>query len=137
MVVLRQDARMVETPVLSARLAPLHPRKRSPMTPVEIALAIVSVLLLISRFINAAKPAWDRMPKPIAVLLPPVVALIPQITDLIDDTKTWSDLINYLIAAAAMIVVGLFPKKADDAAAYASSPSVPPTRTTPPPSPPR
>ncbi len=109
-----------------------YEKAKSNMTPVEIALAIVSVLMLLSRFINAAKPAWDRLPKPVAVLLPPIVALIPQVTDLIDDTKSWSDLVNYLIAAAAMIVVGLFPKKADEV--NSSSSTTPPPRHTPPPS---
>jgi hypothetical protein len=92
------------------------------MTPVEIALGIVSVLMLISRFLQAAKPAWDRLPKAIAVLLPPIVALIPQIVDLVNQTKTWSDLVNYLIAASAMVLVGLFPKSADE-----SKGSTPPT----------
>jgi hypothetical protein len=85
------------------------------MTPVEIALGIVSVLMLISRFLQAAKPAWDRLPKPVAVLLPPIVALIPQVVDLVNQTKSWSDLVNYLIAASAMVLVGLFPKSADAA----------------------
>lgn len=85
------------------------------MTPVDIAFGIVSVLMLVSRFVNSAKPIWDRFPKPVAVLLPPIVVLIPQVVDIIDDTKTWADLVNYLIAAAALVVVGLFPKKADEA----------------------
>lgn len=80
------------------------------MSPVEIAAAIVSVLMLASRFVQAAKPVWDRMPKAVAVVLPPAVALVPQVVDLLNQTKTVSDLVTYLIAAAAMVAVGLFPK---------------------------
>ena len=92
------------------------------MTPVEIALAIVSVLMLISRFVQSAKPLWDRLPKWLAVMLPPVVGLIPQVSDLLRETKTWSDLVNYMIAAAGMVVVGLFPKPADPTLASSSKP---------------
>ena len=83
------------------------------MTPVEIVAAIVSVLLLGSRFLQSAKPVWDRFPKPVAVMLPPIVALIPGVVELLNQTKTWADLVNYLIAAFAMVVVGLFPKAAN------------------------
>lgn len=81
-----------------------------PMTPVEIVAVIVSVLMLVTRFLQSAKPIWDRLPKAVAVMLPPIVALIPQVVDLLNQTKTWADLVNYLIAAFAMVVVGLFPK---------------------------
>lgn len=87
------------------------------MTPVEIAAAIVSLLLLISRFIMAAKPAWDRLPKPVAVLLPPIVAVIPPVIDVVNQVKSWSDLTTYIIASVAMIVTGLFPRSAPEAAA--------------------
>jgi hypothetical protein len=83
------------------------------MTPVEIAVAVVSVLMLASRFVQSAKPIWDRLPKPVAVLLPPAVALVPQVSDLLNQTKTWSDLVAYGLASVAMVVVGMFPKSAD------------------------
>lgn len=82
------------------------------MSPVEIAAVVVSVVMLLSRFVEACKPLWDRLPKSVAVLIPPAVALVPQVVDLLHQTKTVADLISYLIAAVAMVVVGLFPKAA-------------------------
>lgn len=68
--------------------------------------------MLISRFVQAAKPAWDRLPKPVAVILPPAVALVQPVSDLLAQTKTWSDLVSYGIGAAVMVIAGLFPSKA-------------------------
>jgi hypothetical protein len=82
------------------------------MTPLEIATAIVSVLLLLSRFVQAAKPAWRYLPKPVAVLLPPAVTLALPVMDLLREVKTWGDLVTQLIAATAMVLVGLAPKNA-------------------------
>jgi hypothetical protein len=82
------------------------------MTPLQVATAILSTILVLSRFINAAKPAWQRLPKPVAVLLPPAIALTQPVIDLLQQTKTWADLVTQLIAATAMVVVGLFPRNA-------------------------
>lgn len=78
----------------------------------QIATMIGSGLLLVSRFIQSAKPIWDRLPTSVAVLLPPSVALIPAIAALLGQTKTFADLTTYLSASVVMIVVGLFPSKA-------------------------
>lgn len=80
------------------------------MTAIEIAAAIASVLMLVSRFVQAAKPAWNRLPKSVAVILPPAVLLVPQVVDLIGQAKSWADLTAYLIASVAMTITGLFPK---------------------------
>lgn len=80
------------------------------MTAVEIVGYIVGVLLLISRFLQSAKPVWGRLPKVVAALIPGIVSLIPQVIELLNQTKTWSDLANYLIASVSIVVVGLFPK---------------------------
>jgi hypothetical protein len=86
------------------------------MSVVEIAAAVVSVLMVASRFLQAAKPVWDRFPKVVAVALPVVVAMIPQVVDLIGQSKTTVDFINYVIASVALVVVGLLPKSAADSA---------------------
>lgn len=65
--------------------------------------------MLLSRFLQSAKPVWGRFPKAVAVLIPPIVSLIPQVVELLQQTKTWADLANYLVASAALVVVGLFP----------------------------
>lgn len=82
------------------------------MSPVEIATAVVSVLMVASRFVQAAKPLWDRLPRAVAVVLPAAVALVPQIIDLLSQSKTAIDLTTNLIAAAGLVAVGLFPSKA-------------------------
>jgi hypothetical protein len=86
------------------------------MSVVEIAAAVVSVLMVASRFLNAAKPMWDRLPKVVAVALPVVVAMIPQIAEMIGQSKTTVDFVNYVIASVALVVVGLFPKSAPPSA---------------------
>jgi hypothetical protein len=78
------------------------------MSPVEIAFLVVSVLMLLSRFVSACKPLWGWMPKVVAVLLPPVVLMLPHLADLWHQTTTLGDLMWYLIAALVMLVVGWF-----------------------------
>lgn len=85
------------------------------MTALTIATSIISVLLIGSRFLMSVKPLWDRLPKAVAVFIPPVVALIPQVVALIQQTKTTQDLVNYLAASVALVVVGLFPKSHEEA----------------------
>jgi hypothetical protein len=76
----------------------------------EVVAVIIGVLMLLSRYLEAAKPVWSRMPRAVAVLLPAVVSLIPQVVALVQQTKTWLDLMNYLIASAAIVIVGMFPE---------------------------
>jgi hypothetical protein len=90
------------------------------MSVVAIVSFIVSALMVLSRFIQAAKPAWEKLGslfgakagKFLAVLLPGLVSLVPQIVDLIQPSKTAVDLTSNLIAAFGIVVVGLFPKNA-------------------------
>lgn len=80
------------------------------MTPVEIAALVVSVLLTVTRFVEASKPLWGRLPKWAAVLLPAVIAVAPPIVDLLRSVRTTSDLVTQLIAAAAVLITNLFPR---------------------------
>lgn len=82
------------------------------MNPAEIAAAIVALLMLASRFVQAAKPAWSRLPKPVAVILPVATLLVLPVIDLLREVKTWSDIVTQLIAAVALVLVGLAPKAA-------------------------
>lgn len=75
-----------------------------------IVAFVVSVLMLISRFLESAKPIWGRLPKWLAVILPAVVSLIPQVVALLQQSKTWADLTSYLIASVAIVIAGLFPR---------------------------
>lgn len=79
---------------------------------VSIVAVVVGVLLLASRWVQAAKPFWAYLPKSVAVLLPAVVAMIPQVIDLLNKSKTWDDLVSYGIAAAALVAAGLAPSAA-------------------------
>lgn len=81
------------------------------MSVVAIVAVVVSVLLTASRFLNSAKPLWSRLPQPVAVLLPAVVAVIPQVVDAISGSKTALDLVNNAVVAVGLVVVGLFPSR--------------------------
>lgn len=87
------------------------------MTAVEIATSIVSVLLVASRWLQSLKPMWSYLPKAVATLLPSIVLLVPQVADLLNQTKSWTDLINYVAAAFAITVAGLFPQHGTDTTA--------------------
>lgn len=82
------------------------------MSVVEIVSFVVAGLAVASRFVQAAKPMWDRLPKPVAIVLPAVVAMIPQVSDLLGQSKSSVDLLSNAIAAIGIVVVGLFPSKA-------------------------
>lgn len=79
------------------------------MTATEVATAVVSAVLLLTRFLDTAKPVWWRLPRTVAVLIPPVLLLVPQITGLIEHTKGWGDLIAYILPTAGFVVSGLLP----------------------------
>lgn len=78
-----------------------------------IAAVVVSVLMLLSRFIEGCKPFWDHLPRVVTVLLPPVVLLLPHFGNLFSHTKAWADLIWYLIGALVMLIIGWFPMSHD------------------------
>lgn len=80
------------------------------ITPLEIAGLIVGSLLTLSRFVQAAKAAWSRLPRWAAVLAPAVVAVIPAIVELVQQVRTWADLVTQVIASTALVIVNLFPK---------------------------
>ena len=87
------------------------------MSVVAIVAFVVSVLMVASRWLSAAKPLWNMMPHAVAVLLPGIVALIPQVVDQLSQSKTAVDLVSNVIAAVALVVVGLFPSHGSSSSA--------------------
>lgn len=87
------------------------------MSVVAIVAFVVSVLMVGSRWLQAARPLWDRLPKVVAVMLPAIVAMVPQVIDLLQQSKTAVDLVSNVAAAAALVVVGLFPSHGPDSSA--------------------
>lgn len=81
------------------------------MSVVAIVAFVVSALLVLSRWLKAAQPLWSKLPTWAAVLIPGVVALIPQVIDQLQGSTTAVDLVTNVVAAVALVVVGLFPKK--------------------------
>ena len=86
------------------------------MSVVAIVAFVASVLMVGSRWLQAARPLWDRLPKAVAVLLPAIVAMIPQVIDLLNQSKTAVDLVSNVVASVALVVVGLFPSHSSDKA---------------------
>jgi len=81
------------------------------MSVVAIVAFVVSALMVLSRWLKAAQPLWSKLPTWLAVLLPGVVALIPQVIDQLQGSTTAVDLVTNVVAAVALVVVGLLPKK--------------------------
>lgn len=79
------------------------------ITPVEIAAYVSAVALGASKFLSSAKPLWDKLPKPVAVVLPAVVAALPQLAEQAGLIKTGHD----LVALAVVSVVALVPSLKD------------------------
>jgi len=77
------------------------------MSSVVIASFIVSVLMVASQFLQTAKPLWAKLPQPLPTLLPVIVALIPQVSDILGATTDSLSLVHNLFAAAVAAVTSI------------------------------
>lgn len=86
------------------------------LNPVVIAADASAVLLAGSRLISAAKPFWSKLPRWLAVALPVVVAVIPQIVMQLAGVTKDIDFVNVTITAVALLAPGLAEAEATPAA---------------------
>lgn len=77
-----------------------------------IVAVVVSVLILLSRFLLTCKAEWAKVPRVIAVLLPPVVLLAPHIVGLWCPALAAGNFMAWLVGALVLLVVGLLPEPA-------------------------
>lgn len=74
------------------------------MTPTDIAADIVAGCLLVTQFVSGLKPIWAKLPKWLAVLVPVVVSLLPQVADAAGLVKTEQGLVQLIITSAVLLV---------------------------------
>ncbi len=77
------------------------------LTPIEIAAFVAAGALSASKLISAAKGLWDKLPRPVAVLLPVLVACLPQIAAAAGLVKVEGDLVTLGIASVALLLPGI------------------------------
>ncbi len=77
---------------------------------VTLVAGIVSILMVASKFIDATKPLWAKLPKPLSIVLPALAALLPQVSDLVGASTTAISFVQNLIAAGTLLIVGLLAK---------------------------
>jgi hypothetical protein len=87
------------------------------VSPAAIAGAIVAVLLAFSRKAPLMTRLWAMLPHPWPVVIPALVALIPQIVDVMKDVSTWGGFALSLFTAFSIAAPGFEaarPKDKDD-----------------------
>jgi len=84
------------------------------MATVEVVAIVVSILLLLSRFLHVARPLWSRVPKLVAILLPAAIVVIPHAVWLYFQTDPINDLLYYVVYALALTSIGVLPESGDD-----------------------
>jgi hypothetical protein len=77
------------------------------LNPVVIAADASAILLASSKTLTALQPIWAKLPKWLAVALPVIVAVVPQIAGQLGGVVTTTDLVNVTITAIALLVPGI------------------------------
>ena len=84
------------------------------MLAVEVVAIVVSILLLLSRFLHVARPVWSHVPKLVAILLPAAVAIVPHAVWLYFQTDPVNDLLYYVVFGLALTSLSVLPEFDDD-----------------------
>jgi hypothetical protein len=77
------------------------------LSPVEIGAYVVAGALAASKLISATADLWAKLPRPVAVLAPVLVACLPKIAEQAGLVKTEGDLLTLGIAAVALLLPGI------------------------------
>lgn len=80
------------------------------MSVVDIAAVIGSGALSASRLLTSAKPFWEKLPKPVALFVPSVLVMLPQLAQMMGLVHSELDLVNSLILAGALLLPGAAAK---------------------------
>ena len=93
------------------------------MTPTDIAAHVVAGCVAASRLITVVQPVWAKMPKWLAAVMPVLVLMLPQVADLAGVIKTQTDLLQFGIVSAALLLPGIAAAEIAAKKAAATTPS--------------
>lgn len=74
------------------------------MTVVEIVAFVVAFAGAASKLLNAAKPFWEKLPKPVAMFLPSVVVMLPALAASVTGVTTTLGLVEALVVSLALLL---------------------------------
>ena len=77
------------------------------LSTVEISAYVAALALAGSKLLTAAKPLWDKLPRPVAVALPVVVADLPLVAGYFGLVQTTGDLTLAVVTSVALLLPGL------------------------------
>lgn len=77
------------------------------LTPLEIGADIAAVALAATKLLSSAQALWDKLPRAVAVALPVLVAMLPQVAAAAGLVKTEGDLLTLALTSAALLVPGI------------------------------
>lgn len=80
------------------------------ISPAALAGLIVAYLLAASRIAGPLTNAWASLRKPWAVIIPAIVAMLPQVADAFTDVNSWQSFAVSVTTAIALILPGIKPK---------------------------
>lgn len=70
----------------------------------QVVTTLVLIAITATRFLNAAKPFWNRLPVTVRWLPPVLVVVLPLLSEQLKLVQTPTDLVVALLVAAGMIV---------------------------------
>lgn len=73
----------------------------------EIGTYVSAGLLSATKLLNVAKPLWAKLPRPVAVVLPVLVAGLPALAQQAGLVVTEIDLVTLAVTALALLVPGV------------------------------
>lgn len=77
------------------------------LTPVDIASYVSAGALAMTKLISVCKPVWNRLPKWLAVVLPVLVLVLPQVAQFFVGATTSRELFAAFITSLALLMPGL------------------------------
>jgi hypothetical protein len=77
------------------------------LTPVELGADVVALSMAVSKLFAVVKPAWNKMPRWVAVALPAIVATLPTVAGLFGVVTTTGDVTAAVITSVALVVPGI------------------------------
>ena len=77
------------------------------LSPVEIGAYVAAGVLAASRLVSVTADLWAKLPRPVAVIFPVLVACLPQIAAQAGLVKTEGDLLTLAIGAVALLLPGI------------------------------
>jgi hypothetical protein len=75
----------------------------------EIVSFVVAFAGSASKLLTAAKPFWNKLPTPIAALLPSVCMMLPTLAEKVGGSTTTVDFVSALVVSLALLLPGHMP----------------------------